>query len=97
MWRIIILGALGIAIGTRARSERGVALLSLFFGLLYGGAAVVTAAAIVGPPSLGRTLYFILLGLVLAAPVYAIGEIWRRSHARALSWLRRYLRSRGNT
>jgi hypothetical protein len=93
MWRIIIFGALGIVIGTRARSERGVALMSLFFGLLYGAAALVSSAAINGPPSAGRALYFLGLGLVLAAPVYAIGEIWRRSRARALSWLRRLLRS----
>ena len=92
MWRILIFGALGILIGTRARSERRVALMSLLFGLLYGGAALVSTSAIVGPPSLGRALYYIGLGLVLAAPIYAVGEIWRRSHSHVTTWLRRFLR-----
>jgi hypothetical protein len=89
----MIFAAFGIFIGTRARSERGVALMSLLFGLLYGAAGLVSSSAISGPPSLGRALYFIGLGLVLAAPIYAVGEIWRRTHIRALAWLRRFLRS----
>ncbi len=93
MWRIIALGALGVFIGTRARSERAVVLMSLLVGLLYGGAAVVSTTVVVGSPSPGRVLLSLVLGLVLAVPIYAIAEIWRRTRARAIGWLRRFLRS----
>jgi ABC-type uncharacterized transport system permease subunit len=95
MWRIIILGALGIFVGTRARSERAVVLVSLLFGLLYGAAAVVSATLVLGPPSPSRVIYTVILGLVMAAPVYAIAEIWRRTRSRVVDWLRRLIRSVG--
>ena len=91
MWRIIIFAALGILIGHRARSERGVALMSLLFGLLYGGGAVISAAAIQDTPSLGRALFLLGMGLVMAAPVYATAEIWRRTRIQAMAWLRRLI------
>jgi len=90
MWRIALLGALGVVLGTRARSERGVVLAALLFGLVYGGAAVISGATVRGWPSLERMLFQIGLGLVMAAPVYAIGEIWRRTRVRATAWLRRF-------
>jgi hypothetical protein len=89
MWRFLLLGALGIVIGTRARSERRVILLSLLFGLLYGGLEVVSLATVTGPLSPGRVLFIFFLGLVMAAPVYAIAEIWRRTRTRVVNWLRR--------
>ena len=89
MWRIVLLGALGIVIGSKARSERGVVIMSLLFGLLYGGGAVISAAAIQDPPSLGHALFLLSMGLVMAAPVYAIAEIWRRTRIQAIAWLRR--------
>ena len=92
MWRIIILGALGLLIGSRARSERGVVFTSFLFGILYGGLELVSTAMVVGSPSLSRALVQLGLGLVMAAPVYAIAEIWRRSRTRARVWLRRLLR-----
>ena len=92
MWRIIILGALGLLIGSRARSERGVVFTSFLFGILYGGLELVSTAMVVGSPSLSRALVQLGLGLVMAAPVYAIAEIWRRSRTRAKVWLRRLLR-----
>ena len=92
MWRIIILGALGIIIGSRARSERGVVFASFLFGVLYGGLELASTAMVVGSPSLGRALVQLGLGLVMAAPVYAIAEISRRSRTRARVWLRRLLR-----
>jgi hypothetical protein len=91
MWRIIVLGVLGIVVGTKARSERSVVLMSLLFGLLYGGAEVLTFAALRGSVSLSRALFILGLGLVMAAPVYAIAEIWRRTRTRAVDWLRRVL------
>jgi hypothetical protein len=93
MWRILILVALGIVIGSRARSEGRIVLICALFGLLYGAAEVVGTTAIAGPPSLGRTLLLLGLGLVFATPVYAIAEIWRRTHTRALAWLRRLIGS----
>ena len=92
MWRIIILGVLGLLIGSRARSERGVVFTSFLFGILYGGLELVSTAMVVGSPSLSRALVQLGLGLVMAAPVYAIAEIWRRSRTRAKVWLRRLLR-----
>lgn len=91
MWRIVILGALGLILGSKARSERGVVLLSLLFGLFYGGVEVASIAFTAGPLSLGQVLALLGLGLVMAAPVYAIAEIWRRTRARATHWLRRLL------
>ena len=89
MWRIITLGALGIVIGTRTRSERGAIVMSLLFGLLYGGAAVVNAALVATALSPARVAFLLLLGLVMAAPVYAIAEIWRRLRIRLMDWLPR--------
>jgi hypothetical protein len=94
MWRFLILATLGIVIGFRARSERGVLLMSLLFGLAYGAAEVVVNAMAVGRPSLGGLLFTLALGVVLAAPVYAIGEIWRRTQTRVMGLLRRLLRLR---
>jgi hypothetical protein len=91
MWRIILLGALGVVIGFRARSERGVVLLSLLFGLMFGGVEVLSNAALAGSMSSGRALFLLGLGLVLAMPVYAIAEIWRRTRTRAIDWLRRLI------
>jgi hypothetical protein len=88
MWRIVLLGALGLIVGSRARSERGVLLVSLLFGLVYGGSAVISTAMTQEWPSLSRVLFQLGLGLVMAAPVYAIGEIWRRTRVRAVAWLR---------
>ena len=90
MWRIALLAALGVVLGSRARSERGVVLVAMIFGLVYGGAAVISGATVRGWPSLERVLFQIGLGLVMAAPVYAIGEIWRRTRVRATAWLRRF-------
>ncbi len=92
MWRIVLLGALGVVIGSRARSERGVVLFSLLFGLMFGGVEVLSTAALAGSMSPGRALSLIGLGLVLAMPVYAIAEIWRRTRTRAIDWLRRLMR-----
>jgi hypothetical protein len=89
MWRVILLGALGLIIGTRARTEGQVILMSLFFGLLYGGIEVLSTTMLVGSISLGRALFLMGLGLVMAAPVYATAEIWRRTRTRAWAWLRR--------
>jgi hypothetical protein len=93
MWRFVALAALGLLIGSRARSERGVVVVSLFFGLVYGGAAVASTAMIAGPPSTGRIVLSLVLGLVLAAPVYAIAELWRRTRHRTVAWLKRRFRS----
>ena len=82
MWRFIILGALGIVIGTRARSERGALVMSMLFGLLYAVAAIINAALATEAPSLARMAFLLLLGLVMGAPVYAIAEIWRRLRVR---------------
>ena len=95
MWRFLILVALGLVIGTRARSERGVLLISLFFGVVYGGAAVASAALATGSLSLGRALHLLLLGVVMAAPIYAIAEIWRRARTQVINRLRRLIRPRG--
>jgi drug/metabolite transporter (DMT)-like permease len=92
MWRIVFLGALGIMLGSRARSERWTVLMALLFGLVYGAAEVLTVTAVTGPLPLWRTLFLLGLGLVMAAPVYAIGEIWRRTRIRAMDWLRRWRR-----
>jgi predicted membrane protein len=92
MWRFILLAALGLTIGSRARSERQVVLLSLLFGLLYGGAGLLVTAMAAGSPSVRGTLLPLGLGLVLAAPVYAIAELWRRARARTKGWLRRLKR-----
>jgi hypothetical protein len=88
MWRIILLAVLGLVLGSRARSERGVVTLALFFGLLYGGIELMVIATVEGWPSPGRAIIVVGLGLVLAAPVYAIGELWRRTRTRARGWLR---------
>ena len=93
MWRFVTLAALGLFIGTTTRSERGVVLLSLFVGLLFGGAAVINASIVSEAPSTGRVLLSLVLGLVLAAPVYAVAEIWRRTRTRVVAWLRRLMRS----
>jgi hypothetical protein len=95
MWRFLILAALGLVIGTRARSERGVLLVSLFFGVVYGGAAAVSAALATGSLSQERALYLMILGVVMAAPVYAVAEIWRRARTQVISRLRRLIRPRG--
>jgi hypothetical protein len=92
MWRFIFLAALGLVIGSRARSERRVVTMSLLFGLVYGGIEAVSTAMLVGSPSLRRALFLLLLGLVMAAPVYAVAEIWRRTRVRAWNWLRRLIR-----
>jgi hypothetical protein len=92
MWRIVFLGALGIMLGSRARSERWTVLMALLFGLVYGAVEVLAVTAVTGPLSPWRTLFLLGLGLVMAAPVYAIGEIWRRTRIRALDWLRRWKR-----
>ena len=92
MWRIVFLGALGVVLGSRARSERGMVLMALLFGLVYGGVEVLAVAAVAGRLSPWRTLFLLGLGLVMAAPVYAIGEIWRRARIKAAEWLRRLMR-----
>ena len=92
MWRIILLSALGLIIGTRARTEGRVILMSLFFGLLYGGIEVLSTSMLAGSVSLGRVLFLMGLGLVMAAPVYAMAEIWRRTRTRAWAWLRRLMK-----
>jgi hypothetical protein len=92
MGRIVFLAALGIAFGSVARSERRVVLLSFIFGLFYGGVELLVNAMAVGWPSPRRALLLLGVGLVLALPVYAIAEIWRRAHTRARAWLRRLLR-----
>ncbi len=93
MWRFLTLAVLGLFIGTSARSERGVLFVSLFVGLLFGGAEVINTAIVSGAPSAGRMVLSLVLGLVLAAPVYAIAEIWRRTRTRAVAWLRRLMQS----
>jgi hypothetical protein len=92
MWRFVALGALGLILGSKARSERGVVFVSLLFGLLYGGVEVMSATIGSGTPSLGHAIFLLGLGLVMAAPVYAIAEIWRRTRVRATGWLRRIVR-----
>jgi hypothetical protein len=89
MWRVLLLFALGLTIGSRARSERGAVVMALLFGLLYGGIEVMVTATALGWPSPWRVLWLLGLGLVLAAPVYAIAELWRRARTRARSWLQR--------
>ena len=79
-------------LGSRARSERWMVLMALLFGLAYGAVEVLTVAAVAGPLSPWRTVFLLGLGVVMAAPVYAIGEIWRRARIRALDWLRRWKR-----
>jgi hypothetical protein len=92
MERIVFLAALGIAFGSIARSERRVVLLSLLFGLLYGAVELLVNTMVVGWPSPRYTLLLLGVGLVLALPVYAIAEIWRRALTQARAWLRRLLR-----
>jgi hypothetical protein len=92
MWRVILLGVLGFVIGSRARSERAVVFASALFGVLYGGLEVASTAVVMDSLSPGRALVLLGLGLVMAAPVYAVAEIWRRSRTRARLWLRRLLR-----
>ena len=89
MWRILLLGALGLVIGTKARSERNVVMMSLLFGFLYGGIEVISTATLTGSLSTERALLLLGLGIVMASPVYAIAEIWRRTRTRAVDWLRR--------
>jgi hypothetical protein len=84
---MVFLGSLGLVIGSIARSERGVVALSFLFGLLYGGVEVLVIATALGWPSPARALVLLGLGLVLALPVYAIAEIWRRTHTRLRTWL----------
>ena len=91
MWRFVAMAVLGLFIGTSARSERGVLIVSLFVGLLFGGAAVINTTIVAEAPSTGRLVLSLVLGLVLAAPVYAIAEIWRRTRTRAVAWLRRLI------
>jgi hypothetical protein len=88
MWRIILLAGLGLVLGSRARSERGVVIVSLLFGLLYGGIELMVIASVEGWPPPGQAIIVLGLGLVLAAPVYAIAELWRRTRTRARGWLR---------
>lgn len=92
MWHFVALVALGLVIGSKARSERGVVLMSLLFGLLYGGLEVASATMTVGSPSPGRALFLLAFGVVMAAPVYAVAELWRRARTRARGWLRRLKR-----
>jgi hypothetical protein len=92
MWRFVALAALGIVIGTKARSERQVLVIALLFGLFYGAAEAITLATVAGPVAPGRTLLLLLLGIVMAAPVYATAEIWRRLRSRARVWLARLLK-----
>jgi hypothetical protein len=92
MWRFVLLATLGLIIGSKARSERMVVMLSLLFGLLYGGGEVLVAVTFASRPSPGRTLLLLGLGLVLAAPVYATAELWRRTRVRVKGWLRRLKR-----
>lgn len=92
MWRFVFLVALGFSVGSVARSERGVVVLSFLFGLLYGGVELLVTTMAVGQPSPGRALAIWGLGLVLALPVYAVGEIWRRIWTRLREWLRRLRR-----
>ena len=87
---LIILGALGIIIGTRARSERGTIAMALLFGLLYGAAAIANAVLVATTPSPARVAFLLLLGLVMAAPVYAVAEIWRRLRVRLADRLPRF-------
>jgi len=89
MWRFVFLAVLGFTIGSVARSERGVVLLSFLFGLLYGGVELMTITMAIDKPSPERALVIVGLGLVMGLPVYAIGEIWRRTHTRIREWLRR--------
>jgi hypothetical protein len=92
MWRFIALAALGIVLGSKARSERTLLVSALIFGLLYGGTEVLATAAVVGPLSPGRVLLLLGLGLVMAAPVYATAEIWRRTRMGIRAWLHRTLK-----
>lgn len=92
MWRFILLATLGLVIGSKARSERGVIVLSVLLGLVYGGVEVIVTTLTGAGPSLERALFLLGLGLVLAAPVYAIAELWRRARTRAKGWLRRLRR-----
>lgn len=91
MWRIFLLGTLGVVIGSRARSERGVVLMSLLFGLVFGGVEIISSAALGDSMSPARALFLFGLGLVMAMPVYAIAEIWRRTRTRTIDWLRRLI------
>jgi hypothetical protein len=84
---MVFLGSLGLVIGSIARSERGVVALSFLFGFVYGGVEVLVIAMALGWPSPARVLVLLGLGLVLALPVYAIAEIWRRTHTRLRAWL----------
>lgn len=93
MWRLVTLMVLGLFIGSGARSERGVVFASLFVGLLFGGAAVINTTIVSEAPSTGRLVLSLVLGFVLAAPVYAIAEIWRRTRTRVVAWLRRLMQS----
>jgi hypothetical protein len=92
MWRFILLAALGLIIGSRTRSERGAVVWSALFGLLYGAVEVMVIVTVEGWPSPARVLFLLGLGLVLAAPVYAIAELWRRTQIQAQVWLRRLRR-----
>ena len=89
MWRFVFLAALGIIIGSRVRSERGAVVYSLLFGLVDGGVEVLALITTSSRPSVERTLVLLGLGLVMAAPVYAVAELWRRAQTRILRWLKR--------
>jgi len=91
MWRILFLGVLGLIIGTKARSERRVVLMSLLFGFLYGGIEVISTATLTDSLSTERALILLGLGIVMALPVYAVAEIWRRTRTQAVAWLRRLM------
>ncbi len=92
MWRFVFLAALGIVIGSKTRTERGVVVYALLFGLLYGGVEVLASATMTGQPSAARILVLLGLGVVMAAPVYAVAELWRRGRTRLREWLRRRVR-----
>lgn len=87
MWRFLFLAALGVIIGSRARTERGIIAWAVFLGLLYGG---LELGMVAGPLSKSRVVMTLVLGLVMAAPVYAVAELWRRARLRVWAWLRRF-------
>jgi uncharacterized membrane protein YhaH (DUF805 family) len=87
MWRAFPFLALGLVLGSKVRSERSTVVWSMLFGLLYGAVKVLVTATTQNHISSARALMLLGLGLVLAAPIYATAELWRRALVCIKKWI----------
>ena len=87
MWRALPFLALGLVLGSKVHSERSIVIWSVLFGLLYGAVEVIVTATTQNHMSWARALMLLGLGLVLAAPIYATAELWRRALVCIKEWI----------